>query len=243
MFKQLLSDNRIFGAMVCVLVFIAGGLIYLQTVKHQATQDIQRTQKIVEQRSTPQTGEVAPQLAPGGHYHPDGTYHVGPHETESATTPTPPQPGATQADITARTWTGQPLRETSSPDLLSLEERKARDAKIQKLTAEYEALKRVSQPLTTQVMKLQEEREEISRKQEELIAEIDVIRANENLSAQEKECLEAENTKQFNELSDLSKAKGDKSKALNAEEIMLVEKQGALLEELQALRRKRRKSE
>lgn len=49
MLKQLLSDNRLFSALVCVLVFIAGGLIYLQTVKHQTTQDIQRTQKIVEQ--------------------------------------------------------------------------------------------------------------------------------------------------------------------------------------------------
>ncbi len=87
MLKQLLSDNRIFGAMVCVLVFIAGGLIYLQTVKRQATQDIQRTQEIVEQRQTP---KIEGQPAPGGHYHPDGTYHVGPHEAETPSVSTTP---------------------------------------------------------------------------------------------------------------------------------------------------------
>lgn len=83
MLKQLLSDNRIFSALVCVLVFIAGGLLYLQVVKSQARRDIQSTQKIVEQRYTPQTGETAPQTTTGGHYHADGTYHVGSHEAHS----------------------------------------------------------------------------------------------------------------------------------------------------------------
>ena len=82
MLKQLLDDNRIFSALVCVLVFIAGGLLYLQSVKQKSRRAVQRTQEIVTQRQTPQTGEVAPQSAPGGHYHPDGTYHVGPHEVE-----------------------------------------------------------------------------------------------------------------------------------------------------------------
>ena len=94
MFKRLLSDNRLFYGLVCLLVFIAGGVIYLQVVKSHARRDVQRTQKSVKQRYTPQTGEAEPQSAEGGHYHSDGTYHVGSHESEtpSATPPTTPQP-------------------------------------------------------------------------------------------------------------------------------------------------------
>ena len=80
MFKQLFSDNRIFIAAVCLLVFLAGGLIYLIVVKSHARRDVQRTQKIVEQLQTPKTER---QPAPGGHYHADGTYHVGSHETHA----------------------------------------------------------------------------------------------------------------------------------------------------------------
>ena len=94
MLKNLLSDNRIFGAIVCLLVFIAGGLLYLQVVKSQARRDVQRTQERLKQRSTPQTGEAEPQSAEGGHYHADGTYHVGSHEAETpsvSATPATPQ--------------------------------------------------------------------------------------------------------------------------------------------------------
>ena len=246
MLKQLLSDNRIFTAVVCLLVFIAGGLLYLQTVKQEASRDIQRTQEIVKQRYTPQTGEVAPPTAPGGHYHPDGMYHVGSHEAEtpSATTPTNPQTGATPADITARIWTGKPLREVSSPDSLSPEERKARDAKIQKLIAEYKALKRVSQPLTTQAMKLNDETLlTIMPKQDAIRAEQAAVRADTSLSAEEKERLTADLDKQYDALMAVRDANREKSQALNEEAIRLVEKQSAILEELNVLRGKRRTSE
>ena len=91
MLKQLLSDNRIFTAAVCLLVFIAGGLLYLQTVKQEGRRAVQRTQEIVEQRQTPQP-QTQPAETGGGHYHPDGTYHVGPHEAETPAVSTPPQP-------------------------------------------------------------------------------------------------------------------------------------------------------
>ena len=80
MFKQLLSDNRIFGAIGCVIVFIAGGLLYLQFVQRQATREVQRTQEIVEQQDNPQTEEATPENETGGHFHADGTWHEGPHE-------------------------------------------------------------------------------------------------------------------------------------------------------------------
>ena len=94
MFKKLLSDNRIFGAIVCVLVFIAGGLLYVQFVQRQASRDIQRTQDILEQRDTPQTGEAEPQTEAGGHFHADGTWHAEPH---APATPKPAPPSAVTA--------------------------------------------------------------------------------------------------------------------------------------------------
>ena len=76
MFKQLLSDKRIFYGLVCFLVFIAAGLVYLNHVKSQANRDVQRTQESVEQHQTPKP-EAEP--ATGGHSHPDGTFHAQPH--------------------------------------------------------------------------------------------------------------------------------------------------------------------
>ena len=83
MFKQLLSDNRLFTAAVCLLVFIAGGLLYLQTVKQEANRDVQRTQEIVKQQLPPKT-EAKP-LPPGetaetGHWHGD-VWHTGRHDS------------------------------------------------------------------------------------------------------------------------------------------------------------------
>ena len=95
MFKQLLSDNRIFGGVICVLVFIAGGLIYLQVVKSQANLDIQRTQDRFQQRENPQAGEAETETTPGGHYHPDGTYHAGAHEKHTPSASTTPLSGTT----------------------------------------------------------------------------------------------------------------------------------------------------
>lgn len=83
MFKQLFSNNRIFGAIVCVIVFVAGGLLYLNAVKRQAARDVQRTQETVKQLQTPKT-ETRPQNpivseTPQGHVHADGTFHAEPH--------------------------------------------------------------------------------------------------------------------------------------------------------------------
>ncbi len=44
MFKQLFSNDRILGVLVCVLVFIAAGLLYLIRVKSEALRDVQRLQ-------------------------------------------------------------------------------------------------------------------------------------------------------------------------------------------------------
>ena len=90
MFKQLLSDKRIFGAIVCVIVFVAGGLLYLNAVKQKAARDVQRTQETITQQQTPKT-EAQPQNpivseTEHGHTHADGTFHAQPHEVSDTPT-------------------------------------------------------------------------------------------------------------------------------------------------------------
>ena len=239
MLKQLLDDNRIFSALVCVLVFIASGLLYLQTLKHQAKRDVQRTQENVQQMQTPQP-QTQPAETGGGHYHPDGTYHVGPHDAHTppaTTTPATPQTGTTTTpDPKTVTWTGKPLREMSSPDTLSPEERKARDAKIQKLNTEIEALRRLSASRINQASKLNDEHLLIlTPKRDAIEAEIDALRADTSLSAAEKQRLRAALDKQYDELTAVMTAKMDKSRALNNEGRMLSEKRIALRIERDAL--------
>ena len=77
MFQRFLSDNRIFGAIICVLVFIVGSLLYLQSVKRESRRNVQHPQEIVQQKQTPTTeGQPA---SGGGHFHADGTWHAQPH--------------------------------------------------------------------------------------------------------------------------------------------------------------------
>ena len=119
MFKQLLSNNRIFGAILCVVVFVAGGLLYLNAVKRQAARDIQRTQETVKQLQTPKTPktEVQPQNpivseTEQGHIHADGTFHAEPHAPKEppAVLPSPPDvssaPSPPRGDVALETLDG-----------------------------------------------------------------------------------------------------------------------------------------
>ena len=75
MLNRLLSKNRVFMALVLALVFVASGLLYLNTVKRQATRDIQSTQERVNAPKPPPPDETAE----SGHFHADGTWHTVPH--------------------------------------------------------------------------------------------------------------------------------------------------------------------
>ena len=79
MFKQLLSDNRIFGALVCVIVFVAGGLLYLNAVKRQAAQEPIKIYKPVAVETKPKP--PPPGASANGHWHGD-EWHDAPHEPQ-----------------------------------------------------------------------------------------------------------------------------------------------------------------
>ncbi len=77
MLAQLLSKKRVFISLVLVLVFVASSLLYLHSVKRQATLDLKRTQAIVNRPKPPPPGETAE----SGHWHGD-EWHADVHETE-----------------------------------------------------------------------------------------------------------------------------------------------------------------
>ena len=130
MLKRVLSKNRIFGAVVCVLVFIAAGLLYIQSAKRKVARDVPPLRETAKPQQPPQTGAQPPGTAQGGHWHADGTYHAEPHveggtpgtsaTAETATTPSqkrgePPQTTEPQATSEA-TGVSQQLPKTQVKD-------------------------------------------------------------------------------------------------------------------------------
>ena len=91
MLKRLLSDTRPFAAIVCVLVCVGGGLVYLTIVKQQTAPDVKVTRERLQQPSseiqTPLTEVPVGDTSQGGHFHEDGTWHAEPHETDAAAQP------------------------------------------------------------------------------------------------------------------------------------------------------------
>ena len=249
MLKQLFSNNRIFAGLVCLLVFIAAGLVYLNHVKCQANRDVQRTQ---EQVKALQTRQIRPKPPPpgetheSGHWHGD-EWHAGSHDAHApATTPsTTSQPaGNGETDLSARMWTGAPLRGTLSPGTLSDAEFHARDAEIQRLSAERTALARRTDRRISQTSKLHDEVLLTLNPQRDAIrAEQDAVRANALLSGAEKERLLSALDKQYNELTAVKKARMDKARALNEEATRLSEEMKVLKEQIEVLRAQRRKTD
>ena len=81
MLKRIFSNNRVFGAVVCVLVFIAAGLLYLQSANRDVARDVPPLRETVKPQQPPQGDNPST----GGHFDEDGTWHGEPH-----TTPVPP---------------------------------------------------------------------------------------------------------------------------------------------------------
>ena len=171
MFKRLLSNNRLFAGIVCFLVFIAAGLLYLNHVKSQARRDIQRTQEIVEEwnaRRNPQT-----QTEAGGHSHPDGTFHAGPHESHAP----PTAPVETDAPRRVAVSPGAPAVSKDVPPHVSTTPEAASgrtlDPQTQlKIDTLYAEVDRLSAESTVWSNKLYAESQELLKENEAIKAEI-----------------------------------------------------------------------
>lgn len=187
MFKRHLSDKRIFCGLVCLLVFIVAGLIYINVVKRQAARDIQRTQEIVEQRQTPKP-EAEPAM--GGHYHPDGTYHEGSHEAHTS----PTAPGETEVPRQAGVSPGAPAvskpvppHVSTTPDTAS---ERTLDPQTQlKVDTLYAEVDRLSAEASMWANKLYAEYQDYLKENAELKAEIEKLRAMSVQTPEEKQAL------------------------------------------------------
>jgi hypothetical protein len=82
-------------AIIVVLIGVAiGGILYGQRVANQEPTKVYNSttaEPVDGSKSTPETSQIPPQ---GGHFHDDGTWHAGPHESTDAI-------GQTQAQETA----------------------------------------------------------------------------------------------------------------------------------------------
>ena len=79
--------NRLFVGALAIFIFCVGGsLLYMQHVTQQGEKELAETQARVSQwneKQKPITAEtpVVEQPTEGGHFHADGTFHAGSHET------------------------------------------------------------------------------------------------------------------------------------------------------------------
>ncbi len=234
MLKQLLSDKRILGGLICVLVLVVAGVVYERSVKRQARRDIQRPEKIVKERQPRETGS---QSAESGHYHSDGTYHTGSHEAPADTTAPSAEGKRSRIAPGDVIWMGKPLREVSAPDPLSPAERNARNAKIQTLNTQIQKLKRITEAQTNEWLEHLKKYPKISREKRAILAEKDKLLAVEDWTAEERARYDAL-SKRFEELNDLSDKRRAISEQMQEENLQLLEKRDALEAELSALRRR-----
>ena len=187
MFKQLLSQKRLFYGLVCFLVFIAAGWLYLNRVKSQAKRDVQGTQEIVEEHQTPKT-EAEP--ATGGHSHPNGTFHAGPHESDAPST----APVETEVPRRAGVSPGAPAVSKPVPPHLSttLEAASGRtlDPQTQKkVDTLYAEAERLSAESTIWSNKLYAEYQDYLKEKVAIKAEIEKLRAMPSQTPEEKQKL------------------------------------------------------
>ncbi len=233
MLKQLLSDKRILCGFICALVLVVTSLVYQGSVKRQVHRDIQRTEKIVKERQRQETGS---QPTENGHYHSDGTYHTGSHETPSGMTA--PSKEVERSGIAPESviWTGKPLREVSAPDPLSPAERKARNAKIQALNTEIKQLVRATRAhmhkYNEQVDKYPKIRQEIKA----ISTELDTFPAAEDRTTEQQTRYDTL-LKRYLELENLADEVLTIANEMREESRQLLENLDPLETELSALRR------
>ena len=120
MLKQVLLNPRIFGGVVCALVFSAAGLLYIQSAKRKVARDVPPLQETAKPQHPPQTGAQPSGTSQGGHWHAEGTYHAGPHvPQQQGSTGTLPQAGEPRdrgMSVDGPNSTGPPESQTATPE-------------------------------------------------------------------------------------------------------------------------------
>ena len=87
MLKELFSNRLFIGALAFFILCVVGGTLYISHVEKQgaeklATDEDPVKQPTEKQQQPTETAEAQKsETSQGGHFHNDGTFHVGPHET------------------------------------------------------------------------------------------------------------------------------------------------------------------
>ena len=98
MIKDLFSNRLFIGALAFFILTVGGSLLYMQHVKQQTARELAaheaQLKQFTEKQTPKPTAEVVkvsetPQQ--DGHFHADGTWHEGPHETPEQPTRQAPQ--------------------------------------------------------------------------------------------------------------------------------------------------------
>ena len=206
MLNRVLSNNRVFGAVVCVLVFIAAGLLYLQSAKREVARDVPPLRETVKPQQPPRTGAQPPEASQGGHFHEDGAWHAGPHEipetrspgaspeardADSATPlpqdalePVLPSNGASQpsqGEVPHIEELGKPLSDTQKEQL--------RQTLLNEINTLHQKSREYGvkvKEIVPEIKTILNEKEEHMREQEVLRSKIKTVGANGRLSSEEK---------------------------------------------------------
>ncbi len=85
MLRDLFRNRLFIGALVFFVLMVVSGTLYLRHNERQGQIELERTQERLkqweaQQKQTPKVPEG--DTSQDGHFHADGTFHVGPHETE-----------------------------------------------------------------------------------------------------------------------------------------------------------------
>ena len=101
MLKELFSNRLFIGALAFFILSVVGGTLYISHVEKQGVEELATDEDPVKQPTEKQQQPTAEapvgDTSQGGHFHEDGTWHEGPHETSvvqpvEAPVATPPQP-------------------------------------------------------------------------------------------------------------------------------------------------------
>ncbi len=87
MLKDLFSNRLFIGALAFFILSVVGGTLYISHVEKQSVEELatdeDRVKQLTEKQQQPTAKAPVGDTSQGGHFHEDGTWHEGPHETPS----------------------------------------------------------------------------------------------------------------------------------------------------------------
>ena len=122
MFKELLKNRLLMGALGVFVVFVGGCLLYLQHLDRQLAAEKAHTAENIQQwearqqAAKPVEPPAVEQPQQGGHTHADGTWHAEPHEAHVEPPSEAGEPVRSEKTEKTVSYDGDPDLKSVSPD-------------------------------------------------------------------------------------------------------------------------------